>query len=328
MAKTRITIIGCGLRGTVLGLAIKAAMNDVEIVGHDKDQAAQKRAENMRAIDKGMWNLPAAAEGAALVLIATPSDGLEVTLKTIGQDMQAGAIIIALGGNTQQALAMAQKHVPANVTFVSASLIFHPDRVANNAQAESATADMVKDAIWTLSPRNGTAPEQTDAVSGLVSSLGAAPLYMDAAERDGLSLSVDALPAVLNAALMLAVSQDGAWRERQWLAGADFGDATARATHAESLASQLMAQRVAAVHWLNQIMLQLMQLRDAVDDGDANAVQTQLADAQQKRDEWLASWRKGRDDGRGQSYKPPSLLGSFLGQNLAQRLQQERERKK
>ena len=94
MPKTRITIIGCGFMGTVFGYAIKAHMPEAEVIGHDKDQSYGKRAESAKAIDKHQWNLPSACEKAALVLLCIPSDGVEITLKTIGRDLSAGAIIV------------------------------------------------------------------------------------------------------------------------------------------------------------------------------------------------------------------------------------------
>ena len=307
--------------GTTLGLALREAMPAVELIGHDKDQAAMKRAETAKAIDKGNWNLPAACEGASLVLLTIPAEGIEVTLRSIGKELPTNATIATVGGGTQQMLALGQKYVAADVAFIATNLIFHPEMAPAGMKTEAANASLLKNAIWTLSPVPGTSPDLTDAFTGLVATLNAVPVFMDAQEHDGLSLSVNTLPALLSSALMLAVSEDGAWRERQWLAGADFGDATARAdSAAEKIAQQVMSQRVAAVHWLNQTMLKLMAFRDAIDDGDADQLQADLQKAKDKRDQWLNDWHKGRDAERGQQYKTPSLLGTFLGQNLAQKL--------
>jgi prephenate dehydrogenase len=328
LTKTRITIVGCGFVGTVLGLALREAMPNIELIGHDKDQAAMKRAENAKAIDKGNWNLPASCDGASLVLVTIPSEGVELTLRSIGQELQPNAIIATIGGATRAALALGQKHVSQDVAFIATNLIFHPEFVSVGTKTEAAHAGMMKCAIWTLSPGPGTSPDLTDAFTGLVTSVNAVPVFMDALEHDGLSLSINVLPALLSSALMLAVSDDVAWRERQWLAGADFGDATSRAdAAAEKIAQQVMSQREASVHWLNQAMLKLMAFRDAIDDGDTAQLQVHLQKAKDKRDQWLNDWHKGRDAERGERYKPPTLLGTFLGQNLAQRIQVGDKRK-
>ena len=297
-------------------------MPAAEVIGHDKDQAVMKRAEVAKSIDKGNWNLPASCEGASLVLVTIPADGMELTLRSIGQDLSTNAIIATVGGNMQHLLTLSEKHVSPEVAFIATSLVLHPELAAVGTKAEAAQADMLKNAIWAISPRAGTSPDLTDAFVGLVSAVDAKPVFMDAQEHDGLGLSVNTLPALLSSALMLAVSEDGAWRERQWLAGADFGEATARAeSAAEKVSQQVMAQRAAAVHWLNQTMLKLMAMRDAIDDGDAAELQSHLENAKAKREQWLNDWHKGRDAERGEQYKPPSLMGSFLGQGLAQKLQ-------
>ncbi len=328
MAKIKIAIVGCGFVGTALGLALREAMPNAELIGHDKDQAAMKRAEATKAIDKGNWNLPAACEGASLVLVTIPSEGVEVTLRSIGKEMSPNAIVATVGGSIKQMLTLGQKYVSANASFIATSLVMHPNVSATGTKTEAANADMLKNAIWTISPSPGTSPDHADAFAGLVSGMDAVPVFMDPLEHDGLSLSVNVLPALLSSALMLAVSEDGAWRERKWMAGADFGEATARAeSAAQKVAQQVLAQRAAAVHWLNQTMLKLMAFRDAIDDGDETQLQADLQKARDKRDEWLNDWHKGRNAERGQQYKPPSLLGSFLGQNLAQKLQNTDKRK-
>jgi hypothetical protein len=148
---------------------------------------------------------------------------------------------------------------------------------------------------------------------------------MDAAEHDGLRLAVDTVPAALSSALMLAVSSDSAWRERQWLAGNHFDAATANieGTFAAELANALVAQREAAGHWINQIMVQLMELRDAVEEGRTERVTALLDKAREQRERWAADWSRGRDQGKAPvESKRPSLLGMFVGSKLATRMEE------
>jgi prephenate dehydrogenase len=77
MAKTRITIVGCGFTGTAIALALRTLYKDVEIVGHDKDQSNTQRAAKLKAIDRSNWNLPAACENAQLIVLAIPFGAIE-----------------------------------------------------------------------------------------------------------------------------------------------------------------------------------------------------------------------------------------------------------
>ena len=68
----KITVIGTGLIGTSLGLAVKRATKDVYIVGYDVEHSHASKAHNMGAVDKAEWTLPKAVREAAMVIIATP----------------------------------------------------------------------------------------------------------------------------------------------------------------------------------------------------------------------------------------------------------------
>lgn len=322
MSKTRITIVGCGKLGTALGLALRNVIKDAEIIGHDKDNRAAKRAESLKAVDRTQWNLPASVEGAQLILLAIPQDGLEVTLKAIAKDVTAGAIITDLCPVKTNALKLAAV-LPADVAYISSDVILKPTM----PDAPPATAISLKGSAWTITPRSGTAPELVAQFANIVSALEAAPIFMDADEHDGLRLAVDALPAALGFAMMSVVAGDVAWRERRWLAGEAFNQATAQLdqrTPAE-LTAALMQQPAASAHWLNQTMRQLVALRDAIENGDAKQVTQLLSQAQNQRIDWLNDWQRGREDlPPNVEVQKPSIMGSLLGQRLADQLQRKR----
>jgi prephenate dehydrogenase len=318
MAKARITIVGCGFVGISLGQAVKRALNEVEVVGHDKDRDAMRNAEMAGAIDRGDWNLPSACDGAAAVFVAIPQDGLEVTFKAIAREVQQNAIVVAMGGSNVAALKIAQEHLPSDMGAFACTLIYHPDRVGIGLRTPE--TDSLRDAMWTIAPRPGTNPNVVDSFVTLINELGSKPIFVDPVERDGMAIAVDALPLLLASTMMVAVSDDAAWRERQWMAGAAFGEAVAGTGSAARLAPLLLAQPEAAIHWLNQVMLQCMALRDAIRDRDAAAVEALLTRANERREQWLADWRKGRDDGRLPVERQSAVLSLFVGERMAGRL--------
>lgn len=318
MAKSRVTLVGCGFIGLALGQALKREFKEVEVIGHDKDRDAMRNAEVAGAIDRGEWNLPSACEGASVVFVAIPSDGLEVTFKALAHEVLPGATVVVIGGSNVASLKVARELLPNEVNAFASTLIFHPDRVAAGQRLPE--ADSVRDAIWTIAPRHGTNSDGVGAFIALVGALGARPVLVDPEERDGMSIAIDALPSVLGSALMLAVSDDAAWRERRWVAGAAFGEAVGDPARARSLAPALLAQPEAAVHWLNQVMLQCMALRDAIEDRDKSAVDAIFARAEDRREQWLADWRKGRERGEPPIERQSSVLNLFVGERMATRL--------
>src|SRR5436309_15563750 len=72
--KKRITIVGTGLIGGSLGMALKAArLPGLEIVGHDRDRGNANQAAKPGAIDRAEHNLQRAVTGAGMVIIRVPS---------------------------------------------------------------------------------------------------------------------------------------------------------------------------------------------------------------------------------------------------------------
>ncbi len=320
MPKNRVTLIGLGSRGLALAAALRPAIDDIEIVGHDKEPEAARKAVEQKLVDKTEWNLLAACEGARLIVIAIPQSGLEQTLRAIGPDAQSGAIIVDLCPSKVAGLAAARA-VAEDVTYVSSDLIMSPARSIPSGARPG--PDALKGAVWTLSPRPGSSTEGVDALVGIISHMEAHPLMMEPAEHDGFRLALSSIPSALGYALVAAVSADNAWKDRQWLAGEAFGHATPGVgdTASADLARALLADPVAARHWLNQIMLQLMALREAVDAGDEKALTARLKSAGEARENWLGDWRRGRNPERGASnVKAPSILGTFMGESLAGKL--------
>lgn len=329
MTKTRVTIVGCGFTGTAIALALRNLYKDIEIVGHDKDQSNTQRAVKLKAIDRSNWNLPAACENAQLIVLAVPFGVIEPTLRAIAPDILPGAIVTDTCSTKAPLAAIVNKYLPAHAAYISSDIIFNPVKAPATQKIETLAADAFIGAAWTLTPISAT-PDSVDAFASLVTAIGAKPIFMDAAEHDGLRLSVDSVPTALSSALLLAITSDSAWRERQWLAGSAFDAATVNvdATDAEEIAGVLVAQKEAAVHWLNQIMLQLMEMRDVIELGRSDKLTELLTQARERREQWTSDWHTGRDQGyQPVDVKKPSLLGMFVGSRMASRMEESPEKR-
>src|SRR5688572_28980262 len=92
--KKRIAIIGTGLIGGSLGLALKAArLPGLEIVGHDRDRTTTGKAEKAGALDRVEQNLSRAVTGAGLVIIAVPVLSVREVMQAIAPDVEEGAVV-------------------------------------------------------------------------------------------------------------------------------------------------------------------------------------------------------------------------------------------
>ena len=64
-----LTLVGLGMVGASVGLALKAATSEIPIMGHDPEPRLVQRAKKLGAIDKSHWNLLAACEQADIILL-------------------------------------------------------------------------------------------------------------------------------------------------------------------------------------------------------------------------------------------------------------------
>ncbi|MBX0329561.1 prephenate dehydrogenase/arogenate dehydrogenase family protein, partial [Oscillochloris sp. ZM17-4] len=93
----RISIIGLGLIGASLGMALRSAdvkespLGEIEVVGYDRDSRAVKEARGRLAIDTEARTLAEAVRDAQIVVLATPVQSVREVLAQLASLLPAGA---------------------------------------------------------------------------------------------------------------------------------------------------------------------------------------------------------------------------------------------
>ncbi len=309
MSQSQITIVGLGLIGTSLGLALQGNENDFLIVGHDKERSATSRAKKLGAIDKSNWNLVNSCDNADLILLAIPAAGIPPTLEFIHEDLKPGCMIIDTA-TIKSPILEAATVLPENVHFVGGN----PVLGAGNLTIEDASADLFKNGSWALCPTSATAPDAIRIAADLVISVGAKPFFLDAAEHDGLMAAVDGLPTLLSAAVMNAVSNSPAWRELRRMAGSQFETVTHLPDFLpEDFSAAVQGNRSNIVHWLDVMIEELSGWKYDLQGEDEEAVTERFADAVEHRDQWLALRAKGNWEESGGLEESPGLWKQMFG---------------
>src|SRR4030042_691752 len=91
----RMTIVGLGLIGGSLGLALKTAkLSNVEIVGYDTDTIAAVDARRLGAVDKTESTLQRATADAGLVILATPIVAMRAVIEEIAGGLRENCVVI------------------------------------------------------------------------------------------------------------------------------------------------------------------------------------------------------------------------------------------
>ncbi len=289
----RTTIVGLGRVGSSIGRALRDTEADFEIVGHDKDHAAAKRAHKAGSVDRTEWNLINACDGANLVVISTPLPGVRSTLEAIAEDLQVGCVVTDTARLKVPVLKWARQFLPSTVHFIGGHPILRPQLLwltggVDAPEPAEPSPQPLDGAIYCLTPGTATPPEALQTVANLAQAVGARPYYLDAAEHDGLIAALEGLPLLMAAALQVVASKSPSWREMIRLSGRDFASATdLLAGDADNLAQQVLLNATNNARWIDAFLSELSMLREMVVNEDGESLQKLFAGALEARDSWL-----------------------------------------
>jgi prephenate dehydrogenase len=268
----RIAIVGAGLIGGSLGLAVKRRWPSARIVAIDRPEVA-RAALAMGAADAGADDVSAAAS-ADLVVLSAPV-GVNVSL--LGRvESLGGHGLITDTGSTKRDIAGAA----ADSRFIGG----HPIAGAATPGIQSARADLFAGRPWILTPAPGAAIPP--ALQDLLDGVGARVRVMTPDAHDRVLSAVSHLPQLAASALMhvigAAVGDDGLA-----LAGAGLRDTTRlAASPADIWRDVACANRDHLGRDLDALIAALQALRDDLDSRNAALTRTF---------ESAARWRRAVD---------------------------------
>jgi prephenate dehydrogenase len=297
--RQRITIIGTGCIGASIGLALRRSQDadHLEVVGHDREPGVAREAQKVGAFDRAEFNLDLALDGARLVILAVPLAAMREALADVGRLLEpdTGAVVTDTAPLKMPVIAWAEELLPKGNYFVGADPFLAPgvhgwELLENVLDAH---ADLFADAVYAITARPQDHPSAVRAVANLALVLGAEPFFMDPTEHDAVRVLADAVPDVVATALFRATAEAPGWAEVRKTAGRPFATATAAA--AGDAASRRMLALLGSetlLRGLDVVLEQLSALREIVAQGDAEALETTLANVTQARAYWMAESRE------------------------------------
>jgi prephenate dehydrogenase len=196
----QITIIGTGLIGGSLGLALKAAGFGGKIVGCDRE-AVVDRARAMRAIDLGTEDPIEAIQGSDLIVLATPVGAIIDLIERIGPLASPDALITDVGSTKKEIIERARAVFGdrASQRFLAG----HPMAGKEHGGIENAESRLFINAVWLLVPQAGQDLEKgkIKAYRDLLEKAGARVMKMEAERHDRLCAWISHLPQMVSTAI-------------------------------------------------------------------------------------------------------------------------------
>ena len=288
----RVAIIGMGLIGGSIGLALRKNQAAVEVIGYDLGKGVCDRARRIGAIDQWYDTLADTVRGAELVILATPVGAIYRLLQELAPVLSPGTVVTDVASTKAQVISWAEELLPANVSFVGG----HPMAGREVSGIDAADARLFRQRIYCLTPTVHTLPAAVSKVCSLAEILGARVHFLAAAAHDEQVAGVSHLPFLASVALMNTVAQDSIWNDAALLAASGFRDASRLAGGNPVMYRDIcLTNNSAIVGWLDKYIESLQVLREHVAEHDEH-IDEIFGQSQQRRLEWKGLQDENRDE--------------------------------
>lgn len=282
--KKKVFIIGLGLIGGSLGLALRESPQVESITGFDQDGAACDRAAAMGAVDRTAGFREGAAE-ADVIFICTPLGAYHSVIEQIAPVLKSGALLTDVGSTKVQVMELFST-LPAGVHAIGG----HPMAGAETRGIAGADRYLFENAVYVLTVPPDTPREVVEVLENLLASTGARIKHMAAARHDELVATVSHIPHLAAAAL---VGLTEGRPEELMLAAGGFRDTTRIASSNPDLWEEIVfSNRQPLIRQLNALGERLRELKKALETGDREGLKQQLERAKDIRDS-IPQIRKG-----------------------------------
>lgn len=280
----RLCIIGVGLIGGSLALALRRSGYCGEIVGCSRDEDHLRRAVELGVIDRYVRNPAQAVQGADMVVLAVPVQAMLTILQTIRDHLDSKAVITDVG-STKAAVVQAVKQVfgalPAN--FVPA----HPIAGTERSGVEAAFAALFDHRQVILTPEAATSPVAIEQVAAMWRAAGAEISQLTVQEHDALLAVTSHLPHLLAFALVDAVTQGGEQIDILRYAAGGFRDTTRIAASDPIMWRDIcLTNQAPLLAALDRFSAGLNQVRQSVAQGDGPALEEMFRRAKRAREKF------------------------------------------
>jgi prephenate dehydrogenase len=311
----KLAIIGMGLIGTSIGLALKRAEPvDTEIIGFDKREGAAITAHKMGAVQRLAPTIEDAVNGATMVIIATPIISIRQIFETIGLRLQRGCVVTDTASTKSDVMRWAHDILPVGINFVGG----HPMAGKEQSGPANAEPSLFDGRPYCIVPAGDVSPGAVSAVVDLAKAVGAEPFFLDAEEHDSYAAAISHTPLVASIALFNLARGSTAWPELGVMAGPGFRDLTRLASGEPAMAHDIcLTNRENILHWIDRYIDELRRVAALVESNDAEALYRALAETQMERENFIVNPPKREPETKNLDLPSPSesfmdaMVGSY-----------------
>jgi len=281
----RVAIIGLGLIGNSIGLAIHKANAAQQIVGYDSNKPQAHDARKSGAIDQSYSSLAEAIRGSEFIILTIPINTMRSCFQDIAINASSGTVITDVASTKAQVVSWAEEYLPTSVFFVGGHPIINKDIFDDRLSS----AVLFKNCVYCLTPTKRTSSAALDTVMKLIEILDAQVRFLEPAEHDGLVAGVNHMPFVISAILTNTVVGSPSWVDAALVAERSMYDMTRLSSnHPEVYRDICLTNSEAISRWLGEYISELSAFRDQLMLHDSNLFQT-FNKSKELREQWQAT---------------------------------------
>lgn len=286
----RVAIVGLGLMGGSLGMAIRAVADSsgtaggsgkVTVVGWNRTRERMAEALADGIIDEAAETVEAAAAGADLVVIATPVSTIARLAIEASSRAADGAVVTDVGSVKRVVVESVDERIAEGRHFVGG----HPMCGSELAGLDAARADLYEGATWVLTPTEKTDDDAFSRIQSMVNILGGRVLAVRPDLHDRFVAIVSHLPHLSAASLLNVAAEEATGAEALLsLAAGGFRDVTRIASGSPALWTDICSvNRDAIGEALGLMIDELERVREAISTGGLDALSSRLEAARDAR---------------------------------------------
>ena len=194
-----IAIVGVGLIGGSLGLALRRKYPEIRIIGVSSGDTLNSALE-MGAITEGYGyeKLGDAVRDADIVFLCTPIHRIQGLISQLEPLLRANVLVTDVGSTKRIITEHAEQVLPEDVNFIGG----HPMTGSEKRGIHAADPFLFQNAIYVLCPTESVPEDVTCSFCTFLEGIGATVMILDASLHDRIAAAVSHLPQIIAVTLV------------------------------------------------------------------------------------------------------------------------------
>jgi prephenate dehydrogenase len=276
-----LALVGVGLIGGSLALAMRRSGAVTRVVGFDRDRTALEQGAALGVIDTAAQSVSEAVKGADLVVVAVPVRAIGPVLHDVALSLEPHAVVTDVGSTKADVVRVAREELRERFArFVPG----HPIAGREVSGVEAALPELFRGARVVLTPVAETSADAVETVRIAWESVGAKVVTADALDHDRIFAAVSHLPHILAFALVSEIAARGNAQELLGFAAGGFRDFTRIAASSPEMWRDVSLQnREALLAEIDAYAAHLAVFRELIEKGDGKGLERLMTEARTTR---------------------------------------------